>query len=145
MPQIRQFIQMMCNGEFLNKDPNEAWQYFDQLVENAQSWDTSVIYENSSYTNYSTTAGGSRYHLKEGYDMNARIASLARKVEAMESMELKMFNEIKFVQKEEVCSICEIMGHATHEYPTIPAFKEDFIWSSKCYEYLQEAFPISIF
>ena len=31
---------MMCNGEFLNKDPDEAFDYFDLLVENAQSWDT---------------------------------------------------------------------------------------------------------
>jgi hypothetical protein len=28
------------------------------------------------------------------------------------------------VQKEEVCSICEVIGHTTHECPTIPAFKE---------------------
>jgi hypothetical protein len=53
--------------------------------------------------------------------MNARITSLARKVEAMK---LKKVNKMKFVQKEEVCGICEIMGHTTHEYPTIPTFKE---------------------
>jgi hypothetical protein len=35
---MRQFVEMMCNGEFLNKDPNEAWEYFDHLAENAQSW-----------------------------------------------------------------------------------------------------------
>jgi hypothetical protein len=35
MSQMRQFVEMMCNGEFLNKNPNEAWQYFDQLAENA--------------------------------------------------------------------------------------------------------------
>ena len=39
-------------------------------------------------------------------------------------MELRKVNEITPFQKEEVCGICEIMGHATHECPTIPAFKE---------------------
>ena len=34
-----QFVEMMCNGEFLNKDPNEAFDYFDLLAKNAQSWD----------------------------------------------------------------------------------------------------------
>jgi hypothetical protein len=118
---MRQFVEMMCNGAFLNKDPNEAWQYFDQLAENAQSWDPSAPSENSSKTKPSTTSGGGRHHLGEEDDLNARIASLARKVE---SMELRKVNEITPVQKEEVCGICEIMGHATHECPTIPAFKE---------------------
>uniref|UniRef100_A0A2N9IPP2 Reverse transcriptase/retrotransposon-derived protein RNase H-like domain-containing protein n=1 Tax=Fagus sylvatica TaxID=28930 RepID=A0A2N9IPP2_FAGSY len=113
--------EMMCNGAFLNKDPNEAWQYFDQLAENAQSWDPSALSENSSKTKPSTTSSGGRHHLREEDDLNARIASLARKVE---SMELRKVNEITPVQKEEVCGICEIMGHATHECPTIPAFKE---------------------
>ena len=36
-PKIRQFVEMMCNGEFLNKDPNEAFDCFDLLAENAQS------------------------------------------------------------------------------------------------------------
>uniref|UniRef100_A0A2N9HUD7 Retrovirus-related Pol polyprotein from transposon TNT 1-94-like beta-barrel domain-containing protein n=1 Tax=Fagus sylvatica TaxID=28930 RepID=A0A2N9HUD7_FAGSY len=112
---------MMCNGAFFNKDPNEAWQYFDQLAENAQSWDPSAPSENSSKTKPSTTSSGGRHHLREEDDLNARIASLARKVE---SMELRKVNEITPVQKEEVCGICEIMGHATHECPTIPAFKE---------------------
>ena len=35
-----QFVEMMCNGEFLNKDHDEAFDYFDLLAENAQSWDT---------------------------------------------------------------------------------------------------------
>ena len=36
-PKICQFVEMMCNGEFLNKDPNEAFDCFDLLAENAQS------------------------------------------------------------------------------------------------------------
>jgi hypothetical protein len=35
-------------------------------------------------------------------------------------------NEIKYVQKEEVFGICEIMGHGTHECPTILVFKKVF-------------------
>jgi hypothetical protein len=37
---MRQFVEMMCNGEFMNKAPDEAWDYFDLLAQNAQVWDT---------------------------------------------------------------------------------------------------------
>jgi len=32
---MRQFVKMMCNGEFMSKASNEAWDYFDLLAENA--------------------------------------------------------------------------------------------------------------
>ena len=38
---MRQFVEMMCNGEFMNKEADEAWDYLEELAENAQSWDTS--------------------------------------------------------------------------------------------------------
>jgi polyhydroxyalkanoate synthesis regulator phasin len=81
MPQMCLFIEMMCNDEFLNKDPNEAWEYVDHLAENAQSWDTTAP-KSSSETKLSTiTSSGGLYHLREGDDLYARISSLARKVE----------------------------------------------------------------
>jgi hypothetical protein len=65
MPQMRQFVEMMFNCKFLNKDPNEAWQYFDHLAKNAQSWDTTAPTKNSSKTKPpTTTSSGGMYHLK---------------------------------------------------------------------------------
>ena len=74
---MRQFVEMMCNGEFMNKEPEEAWDYFNMLAENAQTWDTSDKVENPK------TKGGI-YLLKEDQDVNTKIANLTRKVEAME-------------------------------------------------------------
>ena len=37
---VRQFVEMMCNGEFMNKSPDEACDYFDLLAGNAQVWET---------------------------------------------------------------------------------------------------------
>ena len=39
---IRQFVKMMYNGEFMNKKLEKAWNYFNMLAENAQTWDTSA-------------------------------------------------------------------------------------------------------
>ena len=37
---MRQFVEMMGNGEFMNKSPDEACDYFDLLAGNAQVWET---------------------------------------------------------------------------------------------------------
>jgi len=40
-PETRQFVEMMCNGEFMAKNPNQAWTYLQFLADSAQNWDTS--------------------------------------------------------------------------------------------------------
>ncbi|XP_028093765.1 uncharacterized protein LOC114293847 [Camellia sinensis] len=121
-PQIREFVEMMSNGEFLNKDPEEAFRYFDLLAKNAQSSDTTEPLTNSNKTNSSTILGSGKYHLKDDDDLSARLAGLTRRLEAME---LKKFNEITTLAKiGNVFGICEAMGHLTYECPTIPTFKE---------------------
>ncbi|XP_022856962.1 uncharacterized protein LOC111378029 [Olea europaea var. sylvestris] len=37
-PETKQFVETMCNGEFLDKDPDEALEFLDHLTENSQSW-----------------------------------------------------------------------------------------------------------
>ncbi|XP_022886923.1 uncharacterized protein LOC111402855 [Olea europaea var. sylvestris] len=110
----------MCNGEFLDKDPDEALEFLDHLAENSQSWQTVKPIENSIRSSLASSSGG-KYQLSQDDDLNARIASLSRKVEAME---LRKVKEVKPVQNDEICSICETFGHLTHDCPNIPVFKE---------------------
>ncbi|XP_041011272.1 uncharacterized protein LOC121255044 [Juglans microcarpa x Juglans regia] len=118
-PKMRQFVQTMCNGEFFDKEPEEAFEYFDYLAENAQSWDTTDVHDRSRQVE----SGHGKYTLKEDDDLRAKLTLLSRK---MEAMELKKVNEVHAVHKNsEKCSICEDHGHSTNECPTIPAFKED--------------------
>ena len=58
--------------------------------------------------------------MKETDDLNARLASLARKVESLEIRKVHVISE----QQKESCVVCESKGHRTIECPTIPAFKE---------------------
>jgi hypothetical protein len=60
------------------------------------------------------------YNLREDYDLQAKFASLARKVEALE---LKRSGQLKSVQ-EIVCQIYETNEHSTNDCPTLPSFKE---------------------
>jgi len=43
-------VELMCNGTFEDKNPNEAMEYLDLLAENAQNWDTIGTYKAPSKT-----------------------------------------------------------------------------------------------
>ena len=109
----------MCNGEFMNKEPEEAWDYFDMLAENAQTWDTADRAEKPKAT---PTARGRMYLVKEDNDVNTKIASLTRKVEAIELSQANI-GRVPVIN-ESICEIYESNAHLTKECPTIPAFKE---------------------
>jgi hypothetical protein len=118
-PKDRQMVELMCNGTFENKDLDEAMEYLDLLAKNAQNWDTTGNYEALGKTQPHTSSGG-MYNLREDHDLQAKFASLARKVEALE---LKKSGKLKSVQ-DIVCQICETNEHATNDCLTLPSFKE---------------------
>jgi len=60
------------------------------------------------------------YNLKEDHDLQAKFASLARKVEALK---LKRSGQLKSIL-EIVCHICETNKHSINDCPTLPSFKE---------------------
>jgi hypothetical protein len=67
------------------------------------------------------------YNLREDHDLQAKFASLARKVEALE---LKKSGQLKSVQ-EIVCQICETNEHSANDCPTLPSFNHpNFNWKS---------------
>lgn len=120
--QTRQFINMMCNGQFMRKSPEEALDFFDELAENNQSWDFSYSAENSRQALGSNTSGHGKYTLREPDDLQAKYTQLARKLEALE---IKKVHEISTPNKiEDFCVICDRPGHSAAGCPTLPAFKE---------------------
>ena len=77
IPQTRQVVEMMCNGEFKDKNPEDALDYLDQLAENAQHWDTVGTFELTNKPQPSPSSGGI-YNLREDHDLQAKFASLVR-------------------------------------------------------------------
>ena len=71
----RQFVEMMCNREFLQKDPNEAIEYLNDLVEKAHTLTepNSVESTNQSRPNASTLSSGGIHQLKEEDSCRHRI------------------------------------------------------------------------
>jgi hypothetical protein len=68
-PKDRKMVELMCNGTFKDEDPNEAMEYVNLLVENAQNWDITGTYEAPSKTQPHTCSGG-MYNLREDYDLH---------------------------------------------------------------------------
>ena len=88
-----QYVEIMYNGEFLDQHPDDAWDYFDHLAENAQSWDDS---DKSNKTKPNSMSHGGMHVIREDDDVNAKLANLMRKVEAME---LRKVGKKKTIEK----------------------------------------------
>ena len=84
IPQSRQVVEIMCNGEFKDKNPKDALDYLDQLAGNAQYWDTVRTFELTKKQQSSPYSGGI-HNLKEDNDLQAKFASLVKKVEGLEN------------------------------------------------------------
>ena len=90
------------------KNPEDALDYLDQLVENAQHWDTVGTFELTNKPQPSPSSGGI-YNLSEDHDLQAKFASLVRKVEALEN---KKSDQVKSIQ-EIACDVCSSNDHFT--------------------------------
>ena len=117
--QGRQVVEMMCNGEFRDKSPEDALEYLDYIAENAQHGDTIGFYESSSKPQTSPSSGGI-HNLREYHKFQAKFTSLARKVEVLE---LKKTNHVKSVQNIS-CYICDSTDHSMQDCLTLPALRE---------------------
>ena len=79
---------------------------------------------------HSTPTGRGIHHLRENDDLQAKIANLTRKLEAIE---LKKVNEVTSVPQvpsmpmgsrvEEPCIICDDPTHSTSNCPNLPQVK----------------------
>ena len=127
----KQYIQMMCAGEFYEKSAREAIQLFDTIAENARTWETNTSLDTAKV--HSTPAGGGIHHLRENDELQAKIANLTRKLEAIE---MKKVNEVTSVPQlplapngprvEEPCIICDDPTHSTISYQIFLKLREPF-------------------
>ena len=124
----KQYILMMCGGEFYEKSEREAVQFFDTIAENARTWETNTSLDTAKV--HSTPIGGGIHHVRENDDLQAKIANLTRKLEAIE---LKKVNEVTIVPKvpsvpmgsgvDESCIICDVTTHSTINCPNLSQVK----------------------
>ncbi|XP_060959305.1 uncharacterized protein LOC133030544 [Cannabis sativa] len=107
----RQFVQMMCNGDFLQKDPEEALEYLEEISEKSYTWSA------PSPTEKPRTAGV--YQLKEEDSVKAQLEALKKQFEAFKTQEGKALQMVAKVEKQEPCFICGATDHQPQECPNL--------------------------
>ncbi|XP_024027996.1 uncharacterized protein LOC112093551 [Morus notabilis] len=114
----RQFVEMMCNGDFLQKDPDEAIEYLNELAEKAHTWTGPSATESTSR---SRPAG--IYQLRKEDSLKAQVEALTKQIEALKSKDSKGPNMVARTEAHELCLVCGGMGHLAQDCHTLSEMK----------------------
>ena len=121
-PSMKQLLETMCGGDFMSKGPEEAFDFLTYVAEVSRGWD-----EPNMKGKAPMNSKGGMYVLNGDVDMQAKVASLARR---LEELEVKGVHDVKAVHEASTqplqCSICQSLEHRVEECPTIPVVREMF-------------------
>ena len=86
----------MCRGDFMNKNPNKAFQFLDYVVEVSRSWEEPIVKEPSRDRTMNRARASGVYTLLEGLDVQAKFATIMRRFDDLEGkgvQEVQIVNE----------------------------------------------------
>lgn len=110
---------MMCNGEFLQKDPDEAIGYLDDLAEKAHTWTGPSAAESTNRsrpTNNPPSTG--IYHHREEDSLRAKVEALTKELEALRTRDSKSVHSASRVESSRNCFVCGESEHPAQECAT---------------------------
>ena len=116
----KQFVEMMCNGNFFRKSATQAWEYLEEISENARTWDTSEYDRDMPKTASQSSSRGGRFDLTTDESLEARVQAMV--TNQFNSLSLK--GTVKSATTEEACTICDKPDHSIAECPTIPLMRD---------------------
>ena len=82
-PAMKQLLETMCGGDFLSKNPYEAMDFLNYVVEMSKAWDEPNPRE-AEKMRPSTHQRGGIYALSEDTGMKAKLTTLTRRLEELE-------------------------------------------------------------
>uniref|UniRef100_A0A2N9EZX6 RNA-directed DNA polymerase n=1 Tax=Fagus sylvatica TaxID=28930 RepID=A0A2N9EZX6_FAGSY len=119
-PRDRQFVQLSCGGGFLQKEPEDAIDYLDEIAENSNTWIGPSATESTDRSRTtSTTAGRGIYQLKEEDTMKAKLESLTKEIEALKLKDTIGAKQGYQAEIHEVCTVCH-NEHPIKDCPLLP-------------------------
>ena len=108
--------EMMCNGEFLQKDPDEAIEYLNDLDEKAHPWTGPNAIDSTDRTR-STPSSGGIHHFREDDSLKAQVELLTREIGALKAKDSKSMHAVAQFEPQEVCFVCKGIDHLAQECP----------------------------
>ncbi|KAL5578110.1 hypothetical protein UlMin_019809 [Ulmus minor] len=115
----RQFVETMCNGEFLYKDPDEAIDFLDDLSKKAHTWMRPNAIESTKKTQIAGI-----YQLKEEDSLKARLEALTKEIEVLKTKDTRAPELVARVESHEPYFMCNGLDHTPRECPTYFEIKE---------------------
>ena len=82
-PAMKQLLETMCVRDFLSKNPDEAMDFLNYVVETSKAWDEPNPKE-ADRMRPPTNQRGGMYLLSEDLEMKAKLSTLARRLEELE-------------------------------------------------------------
>ena len=80
---MKQLLETMCGGDFLSKNPDEAMDFLNYVVETYKAWDEPNLRE-AEKMRPSTHQRGGIYALSEYMEMKAKLTTLTQRLEELE-------------------------------------------------------------
>ncbi|KAJ0038202.1 hypothetical protein Pint_23027 [Pistacia integerrima] len=115
----RQFVETMCNGDFLHKDPDVAIDFLDDLSEKAHTWTGPNALES---TRRNQTAG--IYQLREEDNLRARLEVLTKEIEVLKTKDVRAPGPVARIESHEPCFMCNGVDHIPRDCPTYFELRE---------------------
>ena len=82
-PLMKQLLETMCGGDFLNKHPDEAMDFLNYVAETSKAWDESSPRE-AEILRPSSHQKGVMYALPEDTEMKPKLSILTRRLDELE-------------------------------------------------------------
>ena len=110
-PTMKQLLETMCGGDFMSKNPEEAMDFLNYMVETSKAWDEPNPRETKKMRPAANSRGG-MYSLPEDMEMKVKLSTLARR---LEELEMRNQHEVRAVAEAPVpnqpCFICQSTEH----------------------------------
>ena len=107
----------MCEGDFLSKNPDEAMDFLNYVVETSKGWDELNPREANRMKPPVNQRGGI-YSLSEDVEMKAGLSSLTRR---LEELEMRNQHAVQAIVETHVppqpCFNCQFTGHLGEHCP----------------------------
>ena len=82
-PSMKQLLETISGGDFLSKNPDEAMDFLNYVVETSKAWDEPKQRE-AEKIRPATHQRGDIYALSDDIEMKAKLSTLTRRLEELE-------------------------------------------------------------
>ena len=121
---MKQLLETMCGGDFMSKQPEEAMDFLNYVVETSKAWDEPNPRETDRMRPTANQRRG-MYSLPKDMEMKAKLSTLTKRLEELEG---RRSHEVRAVEEAHVpiqpCFNCQSTDHQREHCPMVPSVKD---------------------